>query len=69
MFDSVVFAYYDSLEDYEKDRFWEFMDEIFKYSKRFKNLGNWPDLYDMEEYIFALVDMLCYNDNYHVEPE
>ena len=60
---------YNNLSEEDKEAFWEYMEEIVSYTKRFRNLGRWIDLYDMEESIFALVDMLCYNDNYHVEPE
>ena len=57
---------YNCLSDEDKEAFWEYMDEIITYSKRFRNLGRWTDLYDMEESIFALTDLLCYNDQYHV---
>ena len=60
---------YNNFSEEDKEAFWDYMDEIISYTKRFRNLGRWIDLYDMEESIFALVDMMCYNDNYHVEPE
>ena len=53
---------YNCLSEEDKEMFWEYMDEIITYSKRFRNLGRWVDLYDMEESIFALTDLLCYND-------
>ena len=53
---------YNCLSDEDKDIFWEYMDDIIMRSKRFRNFGKWIDLYDMEETIFALTDLLCYND-------